>query len=449
MPVSLFLDPARQPGDPLPGELVKEIRLAQELSQDELAARLGLRGGKSVISGWETGRARCEGPAAELLLKLFKEGDRGAPSSLLADVDATWKRAGNYVSAWRQIAILPIGAVSIDREAFANLFPGAEIPPEQHVHGFPFVGHGHGLPDDVYSLGPEGWTGAIPTELNRPTTYLWRLTRHAAFVHRERVWEDDPLSVTGGHIHFGAQFNLVVPAIYFYKRLAERCQLDGALKCRVQLDLEGIAGRGMVAYHSGRALDDFTLDAPLGASSRNHLSVTLTASVQDIVADPKRVASSLVGEAALVMRPDLASDSALDEQLRRRHRQDDGGGDIRYLGVLDDKESRWRRATVSMAGVRVGVLRETQNGTQFEYDEEYLRRPDALAISPTLPLKGRVFTGAGLLPFFANLLPEGTRLTWVSRRLGLDPNDRLGILLATGHDTIGAIEIHAENARRR
>jgi DNA-binding transcriptional regulator YiaG len=42
----------RQPGEPLSSDLVKAIRLRHKLSQDEFAARLGLRGGKSVVSGW-------------------------------------------------------------------------------------------------------------------------------------------------------------------------------------------------------------------------------------------------------------------------------------------------------------------------------------------------------------------------------------------------------------
>src|SRR6185436_3393057 len=114
------------------------------------------------------------------------------------------------------------------------------------------------------------WTGIIPVEANRPAQYVWRLDRHGAFAYREHIWEDKPLAVTEGHIHFGAQFNLVVPALFFYRRLAQRCRIEDAVECRVQLDLEGVAGRGMVAYAGGdRALDDFTLDLPRGQRAGN------------------------------------------------------------------------------------------------------------------------------------------------------------------------------------
>jgi serine/threonine-protein kinase HipA len=102
-----------------------------------------------------------------------------------------------------------------------------------------------------------------------------------------------------------------------------------------------------------------------------------------------------------------------------------------------------------MNGVRVGLLKETEKGTRFEYDDDYVGRDYAVAISPTMPLSEKSFSAPGMLPFFANLLPEGSRLAWASQRLGLDQNDRFGILLATARDTIGAIEIHAESSRSR
>jgi len=35
-----------------------------------------------------------------------------------------------------------------------------------------------------------------------------------------------PLSVTEGHIHFGAQFNIAMAGVFFYKRLIERLHFD-------------------------------------------------------------------------------------------------------------------------------------------------------------------------------------------------------------------------------
>ena len=68
---------------------------------------------------------------------------------------------------------------------------------------------------------------------------------------------------------------------------------------------------------------------------------------------------------------------------------------------------RSRRGIVRLAGVRAGVLEETEGGSRFRYDARYLARKGALAISRTLPLRVEPYVGRGLLPFFENLLPEG------------------------------------------
>ena len=435
----------RQPGEPLSSDLVKAIRLRHKLSQDEFAARLGLRGGKSVVSGWETGRTRCEGPAAELILKLFGESQPDAEPPLLLQADKEWKRAGNFLSSWRQIAILPLAVQTIEREAFVHLFPGAEIPPEQYAHGFPFVDHK--LPENVYRLDDRGWMGAVPVERDRPPEYLWRLNREGAFVYREHRWENESLSVTEGHIHFGSQFNIALAGVFFYRRLIERLRFNLDRRITFKLDLEGIEGKGVVAYQGGRAINDFTLDEPTELSRKNHASFIVEKSCQEVVEMPLQVGQALVGAFALALRPDLASEEALEEQLRKRYLQDDEGDNTRFLGFLD--ELLLRRARVCMAGVPVGVLSETPTGSLFGYDPAYLRRHDAIALSPTLPLELKTFRAKGLHPFFANLLPEGTRYTWICQRRGLDPRDEFGVLLATGRDAIGAGEIHAKTGGRR
>jgi|GEM_PF-275605 len=434
----------RQTGDPLPPTVVKEIRARLGLSQDEFAARLGLRGGKSVISGWENGHTKCEGPAAELILLLFGTDSSPELSRILASADATWKRAGNYLPAWRQVAIVPLSPFKIEADVFANLFPGTEIPSAQHAHGFPAI---EGLPSGVYGLGTQGWTGTIPVERERPPQFYWCLGRGADFVYRERIWEDDAMSVTNGHTHFGSLLHIAMLGTFFYQRLAQRCGLPASTQCRMHLDLEGIAGRGVVAYRT-HGHSDISVDEPKEFFAENHLSVSITRHVQEFLSDPLLVGYGLVGEAALLLRPDLASMAAMEDQLRRRHHQDDSDSRIRLLGFLDAKFGRLhrRRAIVSLAGRRVGVLEETYRGSRFVYDKTYIESRNAIPISPTLPLNAVSFESNGLHPFFANLLPEGGRLDTVSQRLRIDRNDRFGVLLATGSDGIGAVEIHWDKA---
>jgi serine/threonine-protein kinase HipA len=92
-------------------------------------------------------------------------------------------------------------------------------------------------------------------------------------------------------------------------------------------------------------------------------------------------------------------------------------------------------------GVRVGVIDETESGSRFSYDRTYLRRPDAIAISRTLPLRAEPYESRGLLPFFENLLPEGWLLELSTAKLKIAKDDAFGLLLATCADCIGAVEI--------
>jgi hypothetical protein len=66
-----------------------------------------------------------------------------------------------------------------------------------------------------------------------------------------------------------------------------------------------------------------------------HVQVSITRPLQDITADPLAVALSLVGEAALLLRPDLASTASLMGQLRARVLWDQKNKGMRFLGFAD------------------------------------------------------------------------------------------------------------------
>src|SRR5215831_837628 len=121
-------------GAPLTKEMVRALRERAGLSQEALTNRLGLAG-KAVVSGWETGRTSCEGPAAELLLHLYAGDTSRSFIELNNFADATWRRAGTWADAWRQISVLPEVPTPIDQDAFTKLFPGVELPTTEHVHG--------------------------------------------------------------------------------------------------------------------------------------------------------------------------------------------------------------------------------------------------------------------------------------------------------------------------
>ncbi len=102
---------------------------------------------------------------------------------------------------------------------------------------------------------------------------------------------------------------------------------------------------------------------------------------------------------------------------------------------------RARKGIVRLDGERVGWLEETEAGSRFTYDEAWMQRPDATAVSLTLPLRSEPYESRGLLPFFENLLPEGWLLELATQKLHISESDPFGLLLATCADCIGAVEI--------
>ena len=118
----------------------------------------------------------------------------------------------------------------------------------------------------------------------------------------------------------------------------------------------------------------------------------------------------------------------------------DAHGVLLRLGQFLPAESL-RRGVVFLDNQRAGTLEESPTGTRFIYDDAWLSDPTAMAISLTMPLRALPYESEGLHPFFDNMLPEGWLLERVSGAEKIDKRDRLGILLATGSDTIGAVSV--------
>ncbi len=104
-----------------------------------------------------------------------------------------------------------------------------------------------------------------------------------------------------------------------------------------------------------------------------------------------------------------------------------------------------RQGTVLVRNIPAGTLQETDIGYLFQYDPAYLKRPDASAVSLTLPLRSEPYTSTTLFPFFDGLIPEGWLLGVASRNWKIDPHDRFGLLLVTCRDCIGTVSIRGVN----
>ena len=101
-----------------------------------------------------------------------------------------------------------------------------------------------------------------------------------------------------------------------------------------------------------------------------------------------------------------------------------------------------RRGLVLWDDTSAGEIEERPDGTcAFTYLPQYLALPDAQAISLTLPLSTTTIETRGLHPFFDGLVPEGWLLDLASRNWKIDAGDRMGLLLATCSDCIGAVRV--------
>lgn len=92
------------------------------------------------------------------------------------------------------------------------------------------------------------------------------------------------------------------------------------------------------------------------------------------------------------------------------------------------------------AMVPVGTISGTGvSDAQFRYTAEYLRDPDATALSISLPLRDDPYSASQTASFFEGLLPEGFTRRSVAQWMHVDEGDYLSILHGLGRECLGAI----------
>lgn len=99
---------------------------------------------------------------------------------------------------------------------------------------------------------------------------------------------------------------------------------------------------------------------------------------------------------------------------------------------------------IELGGVRTPVGRllcDESGNASFIYEEAYLHRQDASAISLSLPLQREGFSPNQTKNFFDGLLPEGFTRKSVARWMQLDEKDYLSLLYGLGRECLGAIQI--------
>ena len=101
-----------------------------------------------------------------------------------------------------------------------------------------------------------------------------------------------------------------------------------------------------------------------------------------------------------------------------------------------------RRANIYYKKVLAGKLTETNEGEYvFEYDDEYVENHPGQFITFTMPVKNKPYIEKRLFPFFEGLIPEGWLLDIASKSWKINPNDRMGLLLACCQNCIGAVSV--------
>ena len=101
-----------------------------------------------------------------------------------------------------------------------------------------------------------------------------------------------------------------------------------------------------------------------------------------------------------------------------------------------------RQAKILYNNQFCGLLTETDDGIfTFQYDENYVEENPSQFITFTMPVKKEEYTDKRLFAFFEGLIPEGWLLDIASKNWKINPNDRMGLLLACCQNCIGAVSV--------
>ena len=105
-----------------------------------------------------------------------------------------------------------------------------------------------------------------------------------------------------------------------------------------------------------------------------------------------------------------------------------------------------RRGLVKYNGELAGELLEDVSGEYvFTYDPLFAKKHPDRFITFNMPVTTRPYRSKQLFPFFDGLIPEGWLLNIATRSWKINPNDRMGLLLACCQNAIGAVSVHPVN----
>jgi serine/threonine-protein kinase HipA len=101
-----------------------------------------------------------------------------------------------------------------------------------------------------------------------------------------------------------------------------------------------------------------------------------------------------------------------------------------------------RKAAIYYKEFLAGTLTETDEGEYiFQYNDKYIGEHPKESITLTMPVRIKAYVEKRLFPFFEGLIPEGWLLDIASKNWKINPNDRMGLLLACCQNCIGAVSV--------
>ena len=101
-----------------------------------------------------------------------------------------------------------------------------------------------------------------------------------------------------------------------------------------------------------------------------------------------------------------------------------------------------RSAQIYYKELLAGKLVETNDGEYvFQYDGQYVKDQQDKFITFSMPVSNRPYKEKRLFPFFEGLIPEGWLLDIAAKGWKINPNDRMGLLLACCKNCIGAVSV--------
>ncbi len=105
-----------------------------------------------------------------------------------------------------------------------------------------------------------------------------------------------------------------------------------------------------------------------------------------------------------------------------------------------------RQADIYYKEYLAGLLTETDEGEYvFQYNDKYIEQHPNSFLTFSMLVTDKLYTEKRLFAFFEGLIPEGWLLDIASKNWKINPNDRMGLLLACCQNCIGAVSVIPKN----